>query len=95
VLLDISNHLFQPLDIEKLAARNHLSVSSLRRIISQYTGFPLNEYIHRLKIAEAKKLLLNTDMQIKDISHVLCYKDVFYFSRIFKKFVGIATESLS
>lgn len=90
LIYDISNTLFQPLDVRSLAERNHLSVSSLRRIISQYTGFPLNEYIHRLKIAEAKKLLLNTNMQIRDIAIALCYKDVFYFSRLFKKFVGIA-----
>ncbi|WP_135556682.1 helix-turn-helix domain-containing protein [Paenibacillus cymbidii] len=90
LMLDISDTLFQPLDAAKLAARHHLSVPSLRRIISQYTGFPLNEYIHRLKIAEAKKLLVHTELQMKDISNALCYKDVFYFSRLFKKYVGVA-----
>lgn len=90
IIMEISNELYRPLDTVKLAERIHLSVPSLRRIVSQYTGFPLNEYIHRLKVAEAKKLLLNTDMQVKDISKALCYTDVFYFSRVFKKYVGVA-----
>jgi AraC family transcriptional regulator, arabinose operon regulatory protein len=85
---DISNSLYQPLETEQLAKRHHISHSTLRRIVSEYTGYPLNEYIHRLKMAEAKKILLNTELAIKEISDALGYKDVFYFSRLFKKYVG-------
>jgi AraC family transcriptional regulator of arabinose operon len=87
---DITNSLFQPITPELIAKRHHMSHSTLRRIVSEYTGYPLNEYIHRLKIAEAKKILLNTEATVKEISDALGYKDVFYFSRLFKKYVGIA-----
>ncbi|MFD0676163.1 MULTISPECIES: AraC family transcriptional regulator [unclassified Paenibacillus] len=90
ILEDISNSLLQPIDAAKLAKRHHISVSTLRHSISEYTGYPLNEYIHRLKAAEAKNILLNTDLTLKEVSDTLGYKDVFYFSRLFKKYVGLA-----
>lgn len=92
VISDLSHSIYEPLNAVKLAERNHISIPTLRRIVSQYTGYPFNDYMHRLKIAEAKRLLLNTDISIKDISDTLCYKDVFYFSRLFKKYVGIAPQ---
>lgn len=87
---DISNSLFQPISTVQIAKRHHMSHSTLRRIVSEYSGYPLNEYIHRLKVAEAKKILLNTEATVKEISDALGYKDVFYFSRLFKKYVGIS-----
>ncbi|MNI06603.1 HTH-type transcriptional activator Btr [compost metagenome] len=87
---DISHSLYQPMMTEQIAKRHHISHSTLRRIVSEYTGYPLNEYIHRLKMAEAKKILLNTEVTVKEISDALGYKDVFYFSRLFKKYVGVA-----
>ncbi|MBO7745622.1 helix-turn-helix transcriptional regulator [Paenibacillus sp. MWE-103] len=74
----------------EIAARHHISVPTLRRIVHDYTGHPLGEFMHRLKVAEAKKLLLNTDRSVMDIAGLLGYSDVFYFSRIFKKFADAA-----
>jgi AraC family transcriptional regulator of arabinose operon len=90
LLEDISNSLYQPFDAIATAKRHHISLPTLRRIIHEYTGYPLYDYIHRLKIAEAKEVLLNTEQSIKSISEGFGYKDVFYFSRLFKKYVGLA-----
>lgn len=85
---DLGNSLFEPFDAIRIAKRHHISISTLRRIVSDYTGYPLNAYIHRLKMAEAKNILLNTNNTVKEIADSLGYKDVFYFSRLFKKYVG-------
>ncbi|MEX1030183.1 MAG: AraC family transcriptional regulator [Paenibacillaceae bacterium] len=92
VIEDISNSLYQPIETRKLAERHHISMTTLRRMVSKYTGFPLNDYIHRLKIGEAKKILLNTNWKIKEVSYTLGYKDVFHFSRLFKKYAGISPQ---
>ncbi|MNZ91170.1 HTH-type transcriptional activator Btr [compost metagenome] len=76
-----------------IAARHHISVSTLRRVVHEYTGYPLNEFIHRLKVAEAKHILLNSDMSIQDISESLGYKDMFYFSKVFKRISGISPRN--
>jgi AraC family transcriptional regulator, arabinose operon regulatory protein len=87
---DLGDSLYQPFDAQQTAKRHHISISTLRRVVSEYTGYPLNEYIHRLKIAEAKNVLLNTDDTVKEIADALGYTDVFYFSRLFKKYVSVS-----
>ncbi|BBH22838.1 hypothetical protein Back11_41830 [Paenibacillus baekrokdamisoli] len=90
---DLSSSVYQALDSQIVAARHHISIPTLRRIVHDYTGYPLGEYMHRLKMAEAKKLLLNTDKSVKEIAALLGYKDVFYFSRLFKKYVLAAPKT--
>lgn len=92
ILSDIADHLYDPFDPLHLCEKHHISLSTLKRIISKYTGYPLHEYVHRLKVAEAKNILLNSGETLKEIAGALGYKDVFYFSRIFKKFVGISPD---
>jgi AraC family transcriptional regulator of arabinose operon len=71
---------------EEIAFKCYISLSTLRRIIKQNTGYPLNEYWHLLKIEEAKRLIMGTDLTISEISNYIGYKDPYYFSRVFKKF---------
>lgn len=90
ILDDISTFIYQPWDEQQVWERNHISRSSLRRIVHHNTGYPLNEYVNRLKITEAKKLLTYTTLKIREISTMLGYEDPAYFSRLFHKFVGIS-----
>lgn len=90
ILEDIGNSLYQPWDEREIWERNHISRSTLRRIVYRNTGYPLNEYVNRLKISEAKKLLRMTSLQIKQIAQMLGFDDVAYFSRVFRKFAGMA-----
>ncbi|MGG1516818.1 AraC family transcriptional regulator [Paenibacillus oryzisoli] len=92
-LIEELNHaIYQSFDPREFAKRHHISVSTLRRIVNDYSGYPLGTYIHRMKMAEAKNILLNTDKAVKEIALELGYQDVFYFSRIFKKYVGVAPQ---
>ncbi|MBP1961001.1 AraC family transcriptional regulator [Paenibacillus aceris] len=90
IMDDLGDSLFKPFDAKSIAKRHHISISTLRRVVSEYTGYPLNAYINRLKIAEAKNILLNTDDTVKEVADSLGFKDVFYFSRLFKKYVGMS-----
>ncbi|GGF97563.1 AraC family transcriptional regulator [Paenibacillus aceti] len=90
VIEDITRSLYVQQSPEDIAARHHISLSTLRRIVHDYSGYPLNEFIHRLKMTEAKNILLNTDMSVKEIGEELGYKDMFYFSRVFKRITGVS-----
>lgn len=93
VIEDLSNSIYQQLGPEAMASKHHISVSTLRRIVHEYSGYPLNEFLHRLKAAEARNILLNTEMTVKEIAELLGYKDTFYFSRVFKRITGVSPRS--
>ncbi|MBD0382182.1 AraC family transcriptional regulator [Paenibacillus sp. WST5] len=92
LLDDISASINQPFDATDVCERHHISLSTLRRMIHKATGYSLHEYIHRLKISEAKNMLLNTHQSVKETAASLGFKDVFYFSRLFKKYVGVSPQ---
>ncbi|MHA6532863.1 AraC family transcriptional regulator [Paenibacillus sp. BAC0078] len=87
---DLNSCIYGTLDLSEIAAKHHISMSTLRRLVRRSSGYPLHEYVHRLRMAEAKHLLLNTSLQVKEISGMLHYSDSFYFSRLFKKYMGVS-----
>lgn len=48
-------------------------------------GYAPRQYLTKLKIAQAKRLLQMPDLSVIDISEALGYRDPAHFSRQFKK----------
>lgn len=48
------------------------------------------EYLTQRRIAQAKRLLENGEMNIKEIAYAAGFNSQSYFSKIFKKYVGTA-----
>jgi two-component system response regulator YesN len=59
------------------------------KLFKDGTGVNFIEYLTNIRIERAKKLLLNSDMNIKNICLDTGYSDPNYFSRIFKRQVGV------
>jgi two-component system response regulator YesN len=59
------------------------------KLFKEVTGENFIEYLTNIRIEEAKKLLQNRDVSIKNICVDTGYSDPNYFSRIFKKQVGV------
>ncbi|MBI6874685.1 helix-turn-helix transcriptional regulator [Clostridium aciditolerans] len=60
----------------------------LSTIFNEKNGISLKDYINKLRIENAKKYLVETDMKISDISKIVGYNQLSYFGSIFKKFEG-------
>lgn len=93
VLEDIAGSLYTPWNERHIWQRHHISRSTLRRIVHENTGYPLNEYVNRLKMAEATKLLTHTALQIKEIAQMLGFSDFTYFSRLFRKYMDMSAQA--
>jgi len=71
----------------------NLSPYQLNEITKSSIGKTASELINDHIILEAKRNLLATPNQIKDIADLLGYEDVSYFIRFFKKHTGLSPES--
>lgn len=67
-----------------------LSTKQLNRIFKKYTDKTLNEYIIADKAQKAEKLLLNSNMSIKEIGAELGFENDSSFSLFFKRFYGVS-----
>ena len=65
------------------------SASHLSKVIATQMHTTFTEYVAEQRIAVAKKLLQTTNRSVKSIAASLCYDDVTYFMRLFKKITGM------
>ena len=72
-----------------MAEKLHISSRYLTDVLKQETGKTALELIHLFLIAEAKNLLTEGELNISEISHLLGFENTTYFSRLFKKEVGV------
>ncbi len=75
--------------LDDFAAQACLSRSYFSRQFRDKTGYAPVDYFIRLKMQRACELLETTKMTVGQISRGLGYQDQYYFSRIFKKIVGV------
>ena len=68
VLRHINAHLSDPLPSHELAGLARVSESHFRRIFSDAVGMPPHRYIHNRRLAQARKLLVMSDLPISVIA---------------------------
>jgi len=86
-------NLSKELTLEDVADFMELSKSYVNLIFKEHTKRAPLEFFTHLKIQQACKYLRLTNMFIYEISANLGYEDQYYFSRIFKKVMGISPKA--
>ncbi|MBB6024890.1 iron complex transport system substrate-binding protein [Paenibacillus sp. JGP012] len=85
----IASHYRQNLELKELAALAGCSVRQLQRRFKQEKHLGPMEYVIQLRMESASRMLRHTDASIGEIADKLGYRDMYYFSRAFKKYVGV------
>ncbi|MFE5321555.1 response regulator [Paenibacillus sp. NPDC056579] len=88
----IQDHIEDELTLVKLSERVHFNPAYLSRLFKQETGSTLTDYIQEKKIARAKQLLENTDINVHEIGEMLGYGYGSNFARTFKKLTGMSPK---
>lgn len=86
----IRHHLSDAIKTEDISTSLFMSRSHLSTRFKSETGMNLTEYIHYIKISEAKHLLKHTDKSLLLISNYLGYSSQSHFTRSFKKMTGMS-----
>jgi AraC-like DNA-binding protein len=94
VIRDIASfleiHYAEMCDWEELSRKFGFSRRTFFREWNKFFDLSPAQYVSRLKINEAKRLLMETAMTVNEISKMLNFEDQLYFSRKFRKSVGIS-----
>lgn len=77
------------INLDTLAAKAGFTPSSYSRAFANAVGLPPLEYLTRVRVAAAKRLL-TADSQVKTAAVRVGFDNEFHFSRTFKQTVGIA-----
>lgn len=89
VLNHINQHFRENILLEKVSSIIHMSESRFRHFFKEVTYIGFKEYIAYLRINEAKKLLVSTEMNISDLIHEIGYSNTYQFYKLFYKYVSM------
>jgi len=82
------------LTVEILAEHVGRTPNYFSHLFNKEFGCSFTEYVNRLRIEKAKKLIIGTDDLIYEVSKAVGFSDHVYFSQVFKKIVGCAPATL-
>ncbi len=78
----------EPLSIEELAARVHMSVSSLHHRFKAVTAMSPLQFQKHLRLHEARRLMLRDDLDAAAAAHRVGYESASQFSREYRRLFG-------
>ncbi len=70
----------------------YITPNHLNALCNDLLGISAGELIRDRVLLEAKRLLVNVDISISEIAYQLNFADNSYFSKFFKKYVGVSPE---
>ena len=82
----------ETIELGELAEKMGISKEYLSRLFKQHEGSPIVEYILNVKIEAACNMLKYSDRQVNEIADYLSFGSLSYFSRIFKKKMGVSPQ---
>lgn len=85
----VETHYQREISLQDIANHFYLSREYISRKFKQELGENLSDYIGRIRIAKAQRLLENPNMRVAQIAQMVGYQDEKYFSKVFKKLTGM------
>lgn len=92
ILQWIKIHITKNISLQNVAYEFNFSKEYLARYFKKRMGMSMQEYINYLRISNAKQLLCNSNLNIKEIAHELGFVDEKYFLKLFKKYENLTPK---
>ncbi len=86
----IKENYTKPLSLEDICQNMNMSKQYCMRIFKRHMHTTINDYILDLRMRHAAYLLSSTYMNVSQTADYLGFSGTSYFSRVFKKYYGIA-----
>jgi AraC-like DNA-binding protein/DNA gyrase inhibitor GyrI len=85
----IEEHLYEPLELERIAGAAAMSLPNLYRLFYALTGHPIKDYIRKRRTSEAARQLRRSNMPVLDTALDCGFDTYQAFTRTFKKLTGL------
>lgn len=86
----IEGNYMHRLTLSSISANVNLSSSYLCRVFKSEVGTSITSYLNNLRIRKAATMIKDNRLSLKEISTMVGIDDQLYFSRLFKKCMGIS-----
>lgn len=84
----IKQHQGEDLSLSQVAKAVNTSTFYFCKMFKKVTGINFTDYVSRVRIENAKNLLLNPNLRVSEIAYEVGFQSLTHFNRVFKKVVG-------
>jgi YesN/AraC family two-component response regulator len=88
----IVNNIYEKISLADLTELVDFTPNYLSKLFKKETGLSISEFIHKIKVEEAIKLMSFSSYSLSDICSLLNFTDQSYFAKIFKKYTGVTPK---
>ena len=86
VMEHLKSHYAETLSLDTLSQLVDYTPQYLSNLFSNEVGMSIQEFLQRLRMEEACKLLTNTTLSMAEVAAAVGYQDTRYFSKIFRRY---------
>jgi AraC-like DNA-binding protein len=84
----IKQHQNEDITLGQVAKAVNTSTFYFCKMFKKVTGINFTDYVSRLRIENAKNLLLNPNLRVSEIAYEVGFQSLTHFNRVFKKVIG-------
>lgn len=88
----VEDNIQSEISASQLACASGYSLRKLNAFLKQYSNCTASEFISRQRLDRAKLLLADPGLTITEVSALVGFRSVHYFSRLFKKRFGLSPQ---
>ena len=92
VMEHLKTHYNKTLSLEELSRLVDYTPQYLSSLFSNEVGMSIQEFLQRLRIEEACRLLSCTDLPVAEIAAAVGYQDTRHFSKVFRRYQTISPK---
>ncbi len=82
----LKEHFTEDMNLDVLAREVGLSKNHLCTLFHTETGQNFVDYLHQIRIEQARELLATTDLRVSEVGFKVGYHDAKYFAKVFQKY---------
>ncbi len=90
----VREHFSEKITLEQLASRFGYSKNYICGMFQKYCGKSLNAYLTELRMLQARKLLQDKTVLIKEVAFRSGYTDYYHFFKVFKEYYGVSPKDM-
>lgn len=90
IVEEIQSRYNENITLTGFSEKHNISEGHLSNLLKERLGMSFSEYITAKRVQKAKELLADERLSVEKVANEVGYKDYFYFTKVFKKAVGIS-----
>ena len=84
----IKDHQGEDISLGQVARAVNTSTFYFCKMFKRVTGINFTDYVSRVRIEQARNLLLNPNLRVSEIAYEVGFQSLTHFNRVFKKIIG-------